>query len=105
MLPLADQELIESLGYKKKLDEVDQAILVNADFLNKIVANPEIFGHELDDDDTEDTEGDEGGLSGQGHEHGSHGHSHSHDKPGKRILAHRCRLINSSQVAMLCCSI
>lgn len=47
-----DQDVLDSLGYKKKLDEVDKAILVNADFLSKIVQNPEIFGHELDEDVT-----------------------------------------------------
>ena len=38
-----DQALIEQLGYKQKLAEVDDAILANAAFLNQIVANPEIF--------------------------------------------------------------
>jgi carnosine N-methyltransferase len=45
------------LGYKKKLEQVDEAILVNAKFLDQIVANPEIFGHDLtfpdEDGDTE----------------------------------------------------
>ncbi len=31
------------MGYKRKLAEVDDAILANAAFLNQIVANPEIF--------------------------------------------------------------
>jgi hypothetical protein len=43
---LPDQALLEELGYKEKLREVDKAILVNASFLNQIVANPEIFGHD-----------------------------------------------------------
>ncbi|KAH9997135.1 N2227-domain-containing protein [Russula vinacea] len=42
-LPRQDQALIEQLGYKRKLAEVDNAILANAAFLNQIVANPEIF--------------------------------------------------------------
>lgn len=46
-LPMADLEILERLGYKQKLDEVDDAILANAKFLNQIVANPEIFGHDL----------------------------------------------------------
>ena len=43
-LPRADQELLGRLGYKNKLFEVDKAIMANAEFLKKIVANPEIFG-------------------------------------------------------------
>ncbi|KAF8497391.1 hypothetical protein F5888DRAFT_1588475, partial [Russula emetica] len=42
-LPREDQALIEQLGYKQKLAEVDDAILANAAFLNQIVANPAIF--------------------------------------------------------------
>lgn len=48
MLPKADQDVLDKLGYKQKLDEVDKAILVNADFLAEISENPEIFGHEVD---------------------------------------------------------
>lgn len=59
-----DQQLLETLGYKKKLEEVDQAILVNAEFLNKIVANPEIFGHGMEDENVrQDDEGDEDGMA------------------------------------------
>jgi carnosine N-methyltransferase len=46
-LPHADQELLDKLGYKQKLSDVDNAILANADFLNEIIENPEIFGHDL----------------------------------------------------------
>lgn len=46
-LPPADLEILERLGYKQKLDEVDDAILANAKFLNQIIANPEIFGHDI----------------------------------------------------------
>lgn len=46
-LPRADQELLTALGYKTKLQLVDEAILANAKFLKQIVADPEIFGHEL----------------------------------------------------------
>lgn len=54
-LPHADNVLLDSIGYKRKLQEIDIAILANADFLNKIVANPEIFGHDV-------TVGEDGGL-------------------------------------------
>ena len=52
-LPLADRALLDDLGYKKKLQEVDEAILANAKFLNKIVENPEIFGHDVGSEDGE----------------------------------------------------
>lgn len=55
-LPRADRELLEGLGYKEKLAEVDKAILANAEFLSKIVDNPAIFGHD-DGDEDEDEEG------------------------------------------------
>jgi carnosine N-methyltransferase len=46
-LPRGDQEILENLGYKQKLADVDIAIQANADFLNQIIENPEIFGHDL----------------------------------------------------------
>ena len=53
-LPPADLEILELLGYKQKLDEVDDAILVNAKFVNQIIANPEIFGHDISALDEQD---------------------------------------------------
>jgi carnosine N-methyltransferase len=50
--------VIDKLGYKRKLVEVDNAILANAAFLDQIVANPEIFennpGEEGDEGEGED---------------------------------------------------
>jgi carnosine N-methyltransferase len=54
-----DQALIEQLGYKQKLAEVDDAILANAAFLNRIVANPEIFENSPGEDQGEEV-GEEG---------------------------------------------
>ncbi|KAG6331016.1 hypothetical protein ID866_8071 [Astraeus odoratus] len=56
-LPIADRALLDGLGYKQKLQEVDRAILANAEFLHKIVANPEIFGHDIEDDRQEEEGG------------------------------------------------
>ena len=50
-LPKADQDLLNDLGYKEKLEAIDKAILVNASFLAQIVADPEIFGHDLDENE------------------------------------------------------
>ncbi|KAK0184523.1 N2227-like protein-domain-containing protein [Armillaria mellea] len=93
-LPKADQDLLASLGYKEKLNLVDDAILANAAFLNQIVANPEIFGHDVDDEDgaieslepvghsrSHDTE--HAHSHSHSHSHGSHNGFHSNPKPYK----------------------
>ncbi|KAI0922653.1 hypothetical protein AcW1_002757 [Taiwanofungus camphoratus] len=105
-LPRADQELLETLGYKTKLAEADRAILANADFLNQIVANPEIFGHELDIEEevpefhnrdfrqatihaerSQNIQGDSHSHS-HSHSHGANSHPHSHDHPSDlQVLA------------------
>lgn len=79
-LPIADRELLESLGYKEKLKKADEAIAKNAAFLTSIVADPEIFGHDLEADDGEDHEmGDETTAATSGPEenidHGSSYHN------------------------------
>ncbi|KAK7678716.1 hypothetical protein QCA50_018298 [Cerrena zonata] len=90
VLPKADQDLLTNLGYKEKLAEVDKAIFVNATFLNQIVDNPEIFGHNIDDECGElhddsisqpngsQSHGDHGHSHSHDHSHGDHSHSHSH---------------------------
>ncbi|KAG2129167.1 N2227-domain-containing protein [Suillus bovinus] len=86
-LSQGDKELLDVLGYRQKLQEVDRAILDNAEFLKLIVANPEIFGHDLDfpkdaGDDNADLRTFHDLSHGDAHSH-SHGHphhhSHSHD--------------------------
>lgn len=42
-LPSEDQNLLEKVGWKKKLDDVDAAIQANARFLQHIIMHPEIF--------------------------------------------------------------
>lgn len=75
-LPIADRQLLESLGYKDKLAKADQAIAANAEFLNNIVANPEIFGHDLELEDEHHEEGDEtGAASSRATESAEHGSS------------------------------
>lgn len=71
-LPRADQELLTSLGYKQKLTEVDKAILTNAEFLNKIVANTHMFGG----DSESEGENQEGGGEDE-HEQAGPSHTHS----------------------------
>ena len=43
--------MLGRLGYKNKISEVDKAIEVNAEFLRKIIAEPEIF--QYDEENTE----------------------------------------------------
>ncbi|KAK7460430.1 hypothetical protein VKT23_009149 [Stygiomarasmius scandens] len=83
-LPQADQELLSSLGYKEKLDEVDKAIMMNAEFLKQVVADPEIFGHEINEENSEE-DGEEEHQEGENqqerqhsHDNPNHSHSHSH---------------------------
>ena len=66
-IPRADQELLTALGYKSRLHEIDEAIIANAQFLKQLIADPEIFGHELEAEH-EDAEEQEGGPS---HSHGT----------------------------------
>lgn len=69
LLPKGDQDVLDKLGYKQKLDAVDKAILVNAQFLSEIVSDTKIFGLESQEE-AEDV--------GMGAEHGrTHSHSHS----------------------------
>ncbi|KAG8216200.1 putative carnosine N-methyltransferase [Butyriboletus roseoflavus] len=86
-LPHADKELLDSIGYRSKLQEIDTAILANANFLHKIVANPEIFGHDViagedggmeEDVDLKRSSQRSLGFRGQGDE--SCANSHSHDR-------------------------
>ncbi|KAG1896609.1 N2227-domain-containing protein [Suillus fuscotomentosus] len=85
-LSQGDKDLLDVLGYRQKLQEVDRAILANAEFLKLIVANPEIFGHDLDS--PKDADEDKAGC-GTLHEH-SHGdvHSHSHSHPHPHNHSH-----------------
>ncbi|KIY53912.1 N2227-domain-containing protein [Fistulina hepatica ATCC 64428] len=79
-LPQADQDLLAEIGYKEKLEEVDRAIVSNADFLKKLVADPEIFGHDLSPEGDEDSS--LPASQGQVHSHvhdRSRGHGHGHD--------------------------
>ncbi|KAF7976919.1 hypothetical protein HWV62_5320 [Athelia sp. TMB] len=86
-LPLADQEVLKGLGYLEKLAAVDDAILANADFLNQIIANPEIFGHDIDSTGDHESGGlpqDTPEIPATAHSHSDYGpaqlrnHSHEH---------------------------
>ncbi|KAN0094426.1 N2227-like domain containing protein [Tylopilus felleus] len=95
-LPQADKALLDSIGYRRKLQEIDTAILANADFLHKIVANPEIFGHDVDlvaevhefveeKEIMKGSERDSRRLSGGDDEPRAHTHSHDHPNDTKTV--------------------
>ena len=52
-LPLPDRDLLDAIGYKERILDADKAILLNAAFLNDVIASPEIFSHDPRDGDSE----------------------------------------------------
>ncbi|KAF8333131.1 N2227-like protein-domain-containing protein [Cantharellus anzutake] len=70
-LPLAHQKLLNELGFRERIDMVDQRIEANAKFLNAVVDHPDIFNG-----GAPDVEEQIGDLQEE-----SHGfvHTHSHD--------------------------
>lgn len=64
-LPLADQKLLDELGYKTKLAEVDKAIIANAQFVRQMVAEPQIFSETDTDEEDEADDVDGNGERGR----------------------------------------
>ncbi|KAF8812835.1 N2227-domain-containing protein [Phlegmacium glaucopus] len=89
-LPRADQDVLNGLGYKEKLEAIDKAILVNANFLAQIVADPEIFGHDLDIEEEENSsESDPATASHRSSQQSpSHSHSHPHSHSAEHTHSH-----------------
>jgi len=106
-LQKADQDVLNDLGYKEKLEAIDKAILVNANFLAQIVEDPEIFGHDLDEEttlaesDSATTHYDIPAQQSSSHSH-SHSHSigHSHSHGGSSTRSHRTRTYKPSDSDM-----
>ncbi|KZO94744.1 N2227-domain-containing protein [Calocera viscosa TUFC12733] len=88
-LPIPHQKLLKEVGWYQKLGDVDDAILTNADFLEEIVDDTEIFSGPVDEQveghqDMDDGHADIPFHDAHTHEHGSHAHSHgshSHGHP------------------------
>ncbi|KAK4684760.1 carnosine N-methyltransferase, partial [Tremellales sp. Uapishka_1] len=71
-LPKESREMFEGIGYREKLDSVDEGIRRNAEFIDEMIADP-VFAEMLAEDDSE---------SAHAHAHShSHSHSHSHAHP------------------------
>ncbi|KAM6501500.1 N2227 domain containing protein [Amanita muscaria] len=96
-LSIADQEILDNLGYKKKLDDVDKAILANAQFVAQIIENPEIFELDADDGEADNNGAADSGagrpsekkFGSQRHPHPhphsrSHGQDHAHTRTGSQ---------------------
>ncbi|THH09004.1 hypothetical protein EW145_g2315 [Phellinidium pouzarii] len=66
-LSQADQQLLDELGWKEKLVDIDQAIIANAKFVEQMIADPEIFSDaDLAEEDYEQEDGDVDGGGGLG---------------------------------------
>ncbi|KDQ06519.1 hypothetical protein BOTBODRAFT_39554 [Botryobasidium botryosum FD-172 SS1] len=102
-LSAEDQALLTELGYRRKIDVVDEKIEQNADFLRRVVGSPEIFSNtELGEGDREDEdEGNEGGDGDDGEnggggevpaadmsQHSSAQGPHQHGHPSEHQPAH-----------------
>ncbi|KAG8986261.1 hypothetical protein FRB93_005355 [Tulasnella sp. JGI-2019a] len=79
-LPISNQKLLEDLGWRSRLNEVDYKIAENAQFLNMVVDHPDIFAMEMEGP------GEDGDRAADEHSHHQHEtnahqdhHSHSHD--------------------------
>ncbi|KAG8884284.1 hypothetical protein FRB98_002524 [Tulasnella sp. 332] len=81
-LPLSNQKLLEELGWRRRLNEVDYKIAENAQFLNTIVDHPDIFamgGDMSEDDNAPDAEHSHQHGTDTPHDHHSHSHAHNHN--------------------------
>ncbi|ORX41215.1 N2227-like protein-domain-containing protein [Kockovaella imperatae] len=76
-LPKEDKEVYEHLGFREKLEAVDEGIRRNAEFIDEMIADP-LFAEMIKEPDDEDH-----GSHTHGYTHGAHSHSHgdfhSHD--------------------------
>ncbi|KAJ3551771.1 hypothetical protein NM688_g4515 [Phlebia brevispora] len=112
-IPRQDQELLGRLGYKNKISEVDKAIAANAEFLRKIIADPQIFEQgEIDDtgystDNETEFETDDPFIHEHSHDPGhSHAHTHVHGERGHThsrptLPAHQARKPTESDIEKL----
>ncbi|BEJ11480.1 hypothetical protein CspHIS471_0109020 [Cutaneotrichosporon sp. HIS471] len=84
-LPRDSRDVFESLGYREKLEAVDEGIRLNSEFIDLMIADP-VFADMLaepEPDGEHDGHGHGHGHEhehehGHGHEDNEHGHSHSH---------------------------
>ncbi|KAH8112811.1 N2227-domain-containing protein [Phellopilus nigrolimitatus] len=88
-----DQKLLDEIGWKDKLVDIDNAIVVNARFVQQMIAEPAIFSDadladEVDDDGGEESSHPHSHQELHSHTHGdTHGHTHSHP-PGPLSRGH-----------------
>jgi carnosine N-methyltransferase len=79
-LPKDTRDVFETLGYREKLDAVDEGIRLNSEFIDLMIADP-VFADMLAEpaDAIEQEHGGHG--HDHAHDHGHGGHSHGHDAP------------------------
>ncbi|KAL1409798.1 hypothetical protein Q8F55_003795 [Vanrija albida] len=67
----------EAVGYRDKLDAVDEGIRRNAEFVDLVIQDP-VFAEMLMEGGGGDGHGGHGHGAGHGHSHDAHAHSHDH---------------------------
>ncbi|RSH82127.1 hypothetical protein EHS25_006060 [Saitozyma podzolica] len=80
-LPKESKTLYEELGYREKLDAVDEGIRRNAEFIDEMIADP-VFADMLADPGPEAEQSDDAAPNSHLHSHDhAGGPSHSHSQP------------------------
>ena len=74
--------MLGRLGYKNKISEVDKAIQVNAEFLKKIIAEPEIFQYDAEDEELSS------GNTAEIEADSAMSHSHTHEPGCEPLCLH-----------------
>ncbi|UOH79699.1 hypothetical protein LQV05_000709 [Cryptococcus neoformans] len=85
-LPKAEKEVFELIGYREKLEAVDEGIRRNSDFIDEMIANPVFSDMLSSSDDSQCAPGDytHSHVDSPSHDHSqsaSSAHSHSHSSP------------------------
>ncbi|OWT37934.1 hypothetical protein C362_04959 [Cryptococcus neoformans Bt1] len=85
-LPKAEKEVYELIGYREKLEAVDEGIRRNSDFIDEMIANPVFSDMLSSSDDSQCAPGDytHSHVDSPSHDHSqsaSSAHSHSHSSP------------------------
>lgn len=79
-LPRETRDVFETLGYREKLEAVDEGIRLNSEFIDLMIADPVFADMLAEPEPASPARADEPhGEHEDGHSHAAHGHSHSHD--------------------------
>lgn len=80
-LPKPTRDVFEHIGYREKLDAVDEGIRRNSEFIDMMIQDP-VFADMLEEEPAAAVEAEAGGAErGHGHDH-DHVQGHSHEANG-----------------------